>query len=83
MVVITILFANTAATGLFCEGGKIKGRLLKFCQSHTTSLSGMAICDLAKFKQPAVTFSLLIKTVGPAVQFIIIISVFCRKYIIG
>ena len=58
-------FMNTAATGLFCWGGKIESRLLKFCQSHATPLSGMAKCDLAKLKQPAVTFCLLIKIVRP------------------
>ena len=36
---------NTAATGLFCRGGKIESRLLIFCQSHATSLSEMAKCD--------------------------------------
>ena len=54
---------NTAATGLFCRGGKIKSRLLKFCQRHTTPLSGMEKCDLAKFKRPAATFFLLVKIV--------------------
>ena len=56
---------NTAATGLFCRGRKIESRLLKFCQSHVTPLSGMAKCDSAKFKQPAITFCLLIKIVRP------------------
>ena len=55
----------TAATGLFCRGGKIESRLLKFYQSHATPLSGMAKCDSAKFKQPAVTFCLLVKIVRP------------------
>jgi len=55
----------TAATGLFCRGNKIDGSLLKFCQRHATSLSGTAKCDLAKFKQPAVTFCLLVKIVRP------------------
>jgi len=55
----------TAATGLFCRGGKIDSRLLKFCQSYATPLSGTAKCDLAKFKQRAVTFCLLVKIVRP------------------
>jgi len=55
----------TAATGLFCWGGKIDSRLLKFCQSHVTPLSGMAKCDLAKFKQAVITFCLLVKIVRP------------------
>ena len=55
---------TTAATRLFCRGGKIESRLLKFCQSHATPLSGTANCDLAKFKQRAVTFS-LVKIVRP------------------
>ena len=54
----------TAATGLFFRGSKIESRMLKFCQSHATPLSGMAKCELAKFKQPAVTFC-LIKIVRP------------------
>jgi len=56
---------DQAATGLFCWGDKIDGSLLKFCQRHGTSLSGTAKCDLAKFKQPAVTFCLLVKIVRP------------------
>jgi len=64
-LVISAVFAHTAATGLFCWGGKIDSRLLKFCESHITPLSGMAKCDLAKFKQPAVTFCLLVKIVWP------------------
>jgi hypothetical protein len=59
------LLPVTAATGLFCRRGKIESRLLRFCQSHATPLSGMAKCDLAKFKQPAVTFCLLVKIVRP------------------
>jgi len=55
---------STAMTGLFFWGGKI-GRLLKFCQSHVTPLSGTAKCDLEKFKEPAVTFWLLVKIVQP------------------
>ena len=55
----------TAATGLFCRGSKIESRLLKFCRSHATPLSGIAKCDLAKFKQSAVTFCLLIEIVRP------------------
>ena len=43
----------------------MESKLLKTCQSHPTPLSGMAKCDLAKFKQPAVTFCLLIKIVPP------------------
>ena len=57
-------YAFTAVAGLFCQGGKIDGRLLKFCQSHATQLSGTAKCDLAKFKQPAVTFC-LVKIIRP------------------
>ena len=56
---------RTGATGLFFRGGKIESRLLKFCRSHATPLSGMAKCDLAKFKQLAVTFCLPIKLVRP------------------
>ena len=56
---------STAETGLFCWGCKIESRLLKFCQSYATPLSGMAKCDLAKLKQPTVTFCLLIKIVRP------------------
>ena len=56
---------HTAATGLFCQGGKIESRLLKFCQSHATPLPGTAKCDLATFKQPAVTFCFLVKIVWP------------------
>jgi hypothetical protein len=51
----------TAVTGLFSRGGKIESRLLNFCQSHVTPLSGMA-----KFKQPTVTFCLLVKINSPA-----------------
>ena len=58
-------FHLTAATGLFCRGGKIESRLLKFCQSHAIPPSGMAKCDSAKFKQSAITFCLLIKVVRP------------------
>jgi len=42
-----------------------EAKLLKFCQSHATPLSGTAQCDLAKFKQLAVTFCLLVKIVWP------------------
>jgi len=49
----------------FARGGKIESRLLKFCQSHAAALFGMAKCDLAKFKQPAVTFCLLVKIFRP------------------
>ena len=56
---------DTAATELFCRGGKIESRLLKFCLSHAIPLSGMAICNSAKFKQSAITFCLLIKVVRP------------------
>jgi len=59
------IWSLTAATGLFCRGGKIDGSLLKFCQRHATSLSGTAKFDLTKFKQPVVTFCLLVKIVRP------------------
>ena len=50
---------------IISPGRQIESRLLKYCQSHATPLSGMARCDLAKFKQPTVTFCLLVEIVRP------------------